>query len=160
MSSERPLEESSLLPLKELLRTMDAEIHALYEEYGIPVGPRFSMALIRIADSGPSSIGTLAAYTGVSHSAMSQAVSALAEEGLVSVTTGLDRRHRMVHLTDAGDSVVPFLRAEWEATESAVQEIDASLDVSLLSAVEQFRRAIESEPFSERIKRAMLRNAK
>src|SRR4051794_16529193 len=121
-----PTEISHWKPLKDLLDAMDGDIAQLYAERGVHgVRPRFSMALIKLSHGGPLTIKELAALTGVTHSAMSQTVSALRAEGLVTTQAGPDARTRQVALTDKGAAVVPFLEAEWRATEEAGARLEA-----------------------------------
>src|SRR4051812_4922582 len=112
--ADDPTEISHWKPLKDLLDAMDGDIAQLYAERGVHgVRPRFSMALIKLRHRGPLTIKELAALTGVTHSAMSQTVSALRAEGLVTTQAGPDARTRQVALTEKGAHLVPFLEAEW-----------------------------------------------
>ena len=150
--SDDPTEVSHWRPLKELLDAMDADIAALYAERGVHgVRPRFSMALIKLRHRGPLTIKELAALTGVTHSAMSQTVSALRTEGLVTTEAGPDARTRRVTLTSRGDRVVPFLEAEWRATEDAVAQLEAEVPYALTAVVRDLREALDRQPFRERI---------
>src|SRR3954469_11889016 len=128
---------------------MDGEIAQLYAERG--VRPRFSMALIKLRHRGPLTIKQLAALTGVTHSAMSQTVSALRAEGLVTTQAGPDARTRQVALTDKGVDVVPFLEAEWRATEEAVAELEAEVPYPLTAVVRDLRTALARRSFHDRI---------
>jgi DNA-binding MarR family transcriptional regulator len=150
--AEDPTEISHWKPLKDLLDAMDGDIAQLYAERGVHgVRPRFSMALIKLRHRGPLTIKELAALTGVTHSAMSQTVSALRVEGLVTTQAGPDARTRQVALTDKGAAVVPFLEAEWRATEEAVAELDAEVPYPLTGVVRDLRDALERRPFRDRI---------
>jgi DNA-binding MarR family transcriptional regulator len=147
-----PTEVSHWRPLKELLDAMDADIAALYAERGVHgVRPRFSMALIKLRHRGPLTIKELAALTGVTHSAMSQTVSALRTEGLVTTEAGPDARTRHVTLTSRGEQVVPFLEAEWRATEDAVAQLEAEVPYALTAVVRDLREALDRRPFRQRI---------
>jgi DNA-binding MarR family transcriptional regulator len=150
--SDDPTEVSHWRPLKDLLDAMDADIAQLYAERGVHgVRPRFSMALIKLRHRGPLTIKELAALTGVTHSAMSQTVSALRTEGLVTTEAGPDARTRRVTLTSEGEQVVPFLEAEWRATEDAVAQLEAEVPYALTAVVRDLREALDRRPFRERI---------
>jgi DNA-binding MarR family transcriptional regulator len=150
--AEDPTEISHWKPLKDLLDAMDGDIARLYAERGVHgVRPRFSMALIKLRHRGPLTIKELAALTGVTHSAMSQTVTALRGEGLVTTQAGPDARTRQVTLTDKGAAVVPFLEAEWRATEEAVAELEAEVPYPLTAVVRDLRDALERRPFRDRI---------
>ena len=150
--TDDPTEVSVWKPLKELLDAMDADIARLYAERGVHgVRPRFSMTLIKLRHRGSSTIKELAAMTGVTHSAMSQTVSALRTAGLVTTEPGPDARTRRVALTPAGADVVPFLEAEWRATEEAVAELEAEVPYPLTAVVRDLRAALARRSFHDRI---------
>ncbi|CAM3282245.1 MarR family winged helix-turn-helix transcriptional regulator [Occultella aeris] len=135
---------------------MDADIERLYRERGIEgVRPRFAMPLIRLAHVGPLTIKELAAALGKTHSAMSQTISLMRRENLVTTTPGADARTRPITLTERGRSLVPFLEAEWRATEQAVAELDAEVPYPLTRVVAELERALVARPFLDRL-RALL----
>jgi DNA-binding MarR family transcriptional regulator len=147
-----PTDESLWRPLRDLLDLMDDDIARLYTERGVRgVRPRFSKALIKLAHLGPLSIKQLAQAVEVTHSAMSQTVTALRAEGLVRVRPGEDARTRTVELTDEGRAVVPFLEAEWRATEAAVAELEAEVPYPLTAVVRDLRGALARRSFHDRI---------
>lgn len=131
---------------------MDADLARLYAERGVEgVSPRFTMVLIRLAHAGPLTIRDLAEAFDRTHSAMSQTVAALRREGLVESRPGRDARTRLVHLTDAGRELVPFLEAEWRATEDAVAELEAEVPYPLTRVVEDLNRALTRRSFRDRV---------
>ena len=131
---------------------MEAGISALYAERGVgTLRPRFAYPLIRLAHTGPLTIKELAASLGLTHSALSQTVSALRTQGLVASGPGPDARTRVVELTPRGRELVPFLQDEWRATEAAAAELDAALPVSLADFTAALRAHLEDVPFLERI---------
>ncbi|WP_344071479.1 MarR family winged helix-turn-helix transcriptional regulator, partial [Prauserella alba] len=133
-------------PLRRLQDAMDAEIARLYAEHGVDVRPRHTMPLIRLGRLGPMTIRRLAETTEVTHSAMSQTVASLRGDGLVATRPGDDARTRVVELTDAGRELLPFLEAEWRATEAAVAELDAELPYAFSRVVADMAAALERKP--------------
>jgi DNA-binding MarR family transcriptional regulator len=104
--------DSQWRALRLLLDSMNDEIAAVYAERGIEgVPPRFSMVLIRLAALGPLTIRQLADEVEVTHSAMSQTVTAMKGHGLVDAAPGADARTRLIGLTAKGRGLVPFLEA-------------------------------------------------
>jgi len=147
-----PTEQSRWRPLRLLLAAMDDEIAALYAERGLSgIRPRFAMPLIRLSRRGPMTIRELATSLDVTHSAMSQTVSALRREGLVRTTAGADARTREVELTARATAVVPFLEAEWRATERALADLEASLPRALSQVVHDIEAELRRRPFRDRI---------
>jgi DNA-binding MarR family transcriptional regulator len=150
--STDPTEQSRWRPLRLLMAAMDDDIAALYAERGVEgVRPRYTMPLIRLGRRGPMTIRALASAFDVSHSAMSQTVSALRREGLVRTNPGADARTREVALTPRARKLLPFLEAEWRATERAVAELDEEIPYALSQVVDDLAAALEREPFRDRI---------
>ncbi|WP_307849517.1 MarR family winged helix-turn-helix transcriptional regulator [Qaidamihabitans albus] len=138
--------------LHDLLAALDAEIESVYTERGITgVRPRFAYPLIRLAHTGPLTIRELARSLDRTHSAMSQTVAAMRREGLVRSEPGPDARTRRVALTRRGQDLVPFLEAEWRATEAAVVELDDEVPHPLSAVVAELEAALERRPMRERI---------
>lgn len=152
MVTSDPTDQSRWRPLRVLLTAMDDDIARLYDERGIVgIRPRFAMPLIRLGRRGPMTISELSDALHVTHSAMSQTVSALRRAGLVDSAPGADARTRQVALTEQGGAVVPFLEAEWRATEQAVGELEAEIPYALSHVVRDIEAALARRSFHDRI---------
>ncbi|MEV0753432.1 MarR family transcriptional regulator [Streptosporangium sp. NPDC050280] len=135
-----------------MLAALDAQIETVYVERGIEgVRPRFAYPLIRLAHTGPLTIRELADSLGRSHSAMSQTITAMRREGLVDSELGTDARTRRITLTGRGRALIPFLEAEWRATEAAVAELDDEIPHALSAVVAELERALARRPMRDRI---------
>jgi len=152
-TSPDPTEQSRWRPLRVLLEEMDRDIAKLYDERGVVgVRPRFAMPLIRLARRGALTIRELADALDVSHSAMSQTVAAMRTAGLVrSVAGSGDARTRSVALTRKGRELVPFLEAEWRATEAALAELEEEIPYPLSQVVRDVEAALGRRSFHDRI---------
>ena len=139
-------------PLFSVLRELDRGIEEAYATLGVEgVRPRFSMALMFLELAGPMTIRRLADECGVTHSAMSQSVSQMRAADLVESTPGSDARSRPVRLTARGREVVPPLRAEWDATESAIAELESELPYAPSRMAADLAEAVERRPFAQRV---------
>jgi DNA-binding MarR family transcriptional regulator len=139
-------------PLHAVLGQLDRGIEDAYAELGIQgVRPRFSMALMFLDLAGPMTIRRLADECGVTHSAMSQSVTQMRAGGLVETAPGADARARMVSLTPLGRRTVPVLRAEWAATEAALEELEAELPYRPSQVARDLAQAVARRPFAERL---------
>jgi DNA-binding MarR family transcriptional regulator len=147
--------------LRVLLEAMDDDIARLYDERGVAgIRPRFAMPLIRLDRGGAMTIRRLAEALGVTHSAMSQTVSALQRRGLVRSTPGADARTREVALTPRARKVVPFLESESRATEQAVAELEAEIPYALSQVVRDLEAALTRRSFHDRIARHLVATAR
>ena len=143
---------SRLRPLFAVLGDLDRGIAEAYATLGVEgVRPRFSMALMFLDLAGPMTIRRLAEECGVTHSAMSQSVSQMRTSGLVESVPGTDARSRVVSLTARGRDVVPVLRAEWDATEAALAELEDELPYPPSRVAADLREAVTRRPFAERV---------
>jgi DNA-binding MarR family transcriptional regulator len=139
-------------PVFALLRAMDDEIAAVYEGWGLPeLRPRFAPAVLELRAHGPRTIRALAEAVGVTHSAMSQTVTAMRSAGLVESVPGPDARTRVVRLTDHGGRVSALVRAEWDATEAAIGALEDEVDHPLTRAAADVAEALGRRPFRDRI---------
>lgn len=152
MATEDPTEHSLWRPVRDLFRTTDREIDKLYRERGLTnLRARFTMPLIRLKHRGEMTIRELATSLDVTHSAMSQTVSALRRDGLVETMKGRDGRTRTITLTQRAEQLIPFLEAEWRATEAAVHELEDELPYPLSRVVTDIEQALAERPFSDRV---------
>jgi DNA-binding MarR family transcriptional regulator len=143
---------SALRPLRLLLNEMDDDIGRLYDERGVAgVRPRFSMTLIKLRHLGPLTIRQLAAEVDVTHSAMSQTITAMRGAGLVNAAAGVDARTRTISLTDQGRALVPFLEAEWRATEAALAELETEIPCPITQVIRDMADALQRRSFHDRI---------
>ena len=139
-------------PLYAVLREFDRGIEQAYASLGIEgVRPRFSMALMFLDLAGPMTIRRLATECGVTHSAMSQSVTEMRKADLVESLPGKDARSRVVSLTSRGRDVVPILRAEWDATEAAIGELEDELPYAPSRMADDLAEALGRRAFSERL---------
>ncbi|WP_298254470.1 MarR family winged helix-turn-helix transcriptional regulator [uncultured Arthrobacter sp.] len=109
------------------------------------------MALVRLKHRGPLTIRDLAAQIGVTHSAMSQTVAVMKKDGLIESSPGADARTRLIALTDGGLALVPFLEAEWRATEAAWAELEDEVPYPLARVVDDLNRALARRSFRDRL---------
>lgn len=148
------LESSRWRPLRLLLKAMDDEIAELYEAAGITgFRPRFTGPLIQLGRRGPMTIRALADRMQVTHSAMSQTVRAMRTARLVESAPGGDARTRRVRLCETARELVPFLEAEWRATERAVIALEQEIPYPLSRVVRDIEQALAREPFRDRVQR-------
>ena len=132
---------------------MDDDISALYVASGqARVRPRFVGPLLFLADVGKATLTELSIARDVTHSAMSQTVSAMAAAELVDVQPGADARNRLVSLSSKGLAVVPLLRTEWAATEAVVRTLDEEVEYPLMQAVTSILDALSRKSFEERLR--------
>ncbi|MEU1569977.1 MarR family transcriptional regulator [Streptomyces collinus] len=139
--------------LRHVLELLDGDVAAVYEEQGMAgYRPRFSPVVRALVAQDPLSVRDLAEAIGVTHSAASQTAAQMARAGLVTHTPDpLDARRRLVGLTAEARSLLPRIEAEWEATATAMAELDAELSMPLGELLAEVAQAVGRRPFRERV---------
>ena len=147
------VDSSRWRPVWQLLGALDRDIADLYVEAGLTdFRPRFTGPLIRLARHGSMTIQQLADLAEVTHSAMSQTVAAMRKGGFVETVVGSDSRTRLVGLTAKSRAAVPFLEAEWRATEASLIELEAEVAYPLSRAVADISAALGRRSFPDRLR--------
>lgn len=138
--------------LRHVLELLDGDVAKVYAAAGLPeYRPRSSPIVRTLVAEGPLSIRELARAVGVTHSAASQTVAQLARSGLITLEPGADARQRIVHLTDKARDLLPTIEAEWQATATAIEELDAELSMPLAALLSEVTAALARRPFHDRI---------
>jgi DNA-binding MarR family transcriptional regulator len=150
--TEDLLNSSHWRPLRLMLDAMDQDIASLYDEAGITgLRTRFVGPLIQLSRHESMTIQELATSVEVTHSAMSQTAAAMRKAGFVDSAESNDGRTRRVELSERGREVLPFLEAEWRATEETVRELDAEIPYALSQVVEDINGALATGSFRQRL---------
>ncbi len=140
--------------VRTLLDLLDGEVEAAYAASGSDWRPRYTPVLRALMKLGPTSIKAVASEIGVSHSAVSQTVSQMTRDALVTLQSGADARERIVILTSKAEAMVPALQRQWAATNAAADQLDAELSAPLSEVLIEAIAALSRRPFGDRIKAA------
>jgi DNA-binding MarR family transcriptional regulator len=147
------VDSSHWRPLWQMQAAFDQDIAALYDDAGIAgVRTRFVGPLIKLSRHGAMTIQELATSMEVTHSAMSQTVAAMRRVELVVSAESTDGRTRRVQLSSRARDVLPFLEAEWRATEATIREIEDEIPYPLSRVVEDINEVLERRPFRHRLR--------
>lgn len=146
------LDSSRWRPLSQMLAAMDRDIASLYEDADIAgLRTRYVGPLIQLGRRESMTIQQLADSVEVTHSAMSQTAAAMRKAGLVEPAESEDRRARRIRLSSRGRELLPFLEAEWRATEATVRDLEAELPYPLSQVVADIAEALRVRPFKDRL---------
>ena len=140
--------------LRSLLEALDPAVEAQYEALGLDYRPRFTPVIRALDREGPMRIKDIAERSGLSHSAVSQTVSALVAREWVVLEPGEDSRERIVHLTGYAKTQLPRLKRQWRVTAKAAASLDEDLGLSLELLLRDALAALERESFTSRLVRA------
>lgn len=141
--------------VRRLLELLDGDVASLYREAGLDYRPRYTPVMRVLLREGESTIGELAARSGLTQPAVSQTVAQMARDGLVSTRPTRDRRVRNIGLTDKGEAMRDALERQWAATLEAAGALDAELPAPLSGIVAEAIDRLEARPFAGRVRDAM-----
>jgi DNA-binding MarR family transcriptional regulator len=104
-------------------------------------GHQFNL-MMTLSQLGPMTVGSLAETLGMDASGIPRAIRPLADEGLVAVERGSDRRQRLLSLTQTGRSRLERATPAWSRVQTElVEAIGPSRWVSLIAELRVVRRA-------------------
>lgn len=139
--------------LRHLIELLDGDVAVVEQELGLTsYRPRYAPFLRTLATLGPSSIRDLAKAVEVTHSAASQTVAQMGQQGLVSLSPGTDARQRIVDLTPHARELLPKLEQAWQAAEAAGRELDAELPHPLSEVIIAATESLQRKPLRDRIR--------
>jgi DNA-binding MarR family transcriptional regulator len=157
--SDDPTDRSRWRPVFRLLNEMDEEISRIYAENGIAdLRTNWVPVILKLQARGQMTIAELARGLDQTHSALSQKVAAMRGAGWVVTEPGPDGRSKKVRLTAKSERVADMLAAEWDATETSLDELEAQLPYALTRVAADIRQALASKSFGDRIAEKLVRD--
>jgi DNA-binding MarR family transcriptional regulator len=144
--------------LRHLVEHLEGAVEDAYRRSGLTYRPRYTPVVRALIASGPAAIRAIAGQAGVTHSAVSQTVLQMANDGLVELRTGEDARERIVALTPRARRMVPALQRQWAATNAAARGLDAELSSPLSALLRETLDALARHSFADRIAEAAAEN--
>jgi DNA-binding MarR family transcriptional regulator len=107
-------------------------------------GHQFNL-MMTLGQLGPMTVGSLAETLGMDASGVPRAIRPLADEGLVTVERGADRRQRLLSLTPSGRARLDRATPAWSKVQAElVEAIGPSRWITLIAELRTVRRAAAS----------------
>jgi len=104
-------------------------------------GHQFNL-MMTLGNKGPLTVGALADALGMDASGVPRAIRPLADDDLISVERGADRRKRLLSLTPSGRKRLNLATTAWTSVQGElVDAIGANRWASLMSELRTVRRA-------------------
>jgi DNA-binding MarR family transcriptional regulator len=115
-------------------------VNRLYDHALSEVGVRVTgySVLSRLAEEGPLSISQLAGRLAMERTTCTREVAPLLDAGLVEMTTGSDRRVRILRLTESGARTRAAAYPLWEGVQRRLADDFGDTDIAAL--LERLRR--------------------
>ncbi|MBD9415326.1 MarR family transcriptional regulator [Pseudomonas sp. PDM16] len=140
--------------LGELLRYVSelvesgAEEH--YQQMGLKYRARYTPVL-RAIRSGAQTVTEITSRTHLTQGAISQTISQMETDAIVSRQRGEDGRQTVVQLTPAGKKLVTKLNTHWSATFEAIEHLEQEIGYPLRHVLENAAKALEQRGFAQRL---------
>lgn len=106
------------------LRKATRSVSQFYDELLRPIGIRGTQysLLVSLHMSGSITVTQLAENVVMDRTTLTRNLEVLEKQGLVHVTAGLDRRTRMVTITEAGCNILDKAYPLWHQAQSGIKE--------------------------------------
>jgi DNA-binding MarR family transcriptional regulator len=144
-AAETPV--SALSPDACILRHVARASRAVVAAYDPALAPfgltghQFNLMMM-LGNMGPMTVGALAETLGMDASGVPRAIRPLADEDLIAVERGEDRRQRLLSLTPAGRARLDRATPAWTRVQvELIDSIGANRWVSLMSELRTVRKA-------------------
>lgn len=129
------------------------EVNKVYEQAGIPFEASWFPVFYLLGREQPMPLIDIAAQLEVSHSAISQLVTALKKKGLVNTAPCPDDgRRQLVMLTRKGEELLQQVQPVWAAITKAMNEL---ADEKILHAVSAMEKNVQEEALASRIQKQL-----
>jgi DNA-binding MarR family transcriptional regulator/ribosomal protein S18 acetylase RimI-like enzyme len=139
--------------LKRLTKRMDADISRIYEELGMDFNARWFPVVYQLARRSPLSVTELAELLGFSHTAIANFSRELIKQGwLVSESDPIDKRRRLLRLSEEGEAKVAVLVPIWEEIRIVVDDLVSSAEPNILEAVSGLEAQLDQAEMYTRLR--------
>lgn len=129
------------------------EVNKVYEQAGIPFEASWFPVFYLLGREQPLPLIDIAEQLEVSHSAISQLVTALKKKGLVKTAPCPDDgRRQLVMLSKKGEELLQQVQPVWAAITKAMNEL---ADDKVLQAVSAMEKNVQEEPLAIRIQKQL-----
>jgi DNA-binding MarR family transcriptional regulator len=138
--------------LRRISDRIDREADALYQALHLDFEQRWFGVVNQLVLHQTRTVGEIAEALGVSHAAVSQVRSALAESGLlVAEIDPADARKRVLKLSAAGKRLALKLAPIWSALNDAARELDAEAN-GVARVLERLEAALDRRSLTDRVR--------
>ena len=139
--------------LKRLSETIMNSGVEVYETLGIDFNPRWFPLYYALSEQDEQTVTQLAQSLDLSHPGLIKMAKGLEKRGLIeSIKDPLDKRKRILRLTEEGKDLLPNMQDAWTDISGALRKVVEESE-GLLSALEATEDALKKRPLPGRVKR-------
>ncbi|ANQ48793.1 MarR family transcriptional regulator [Flammeovirga sp. MY04] len=128
------------------------EVSKVYVRQGIDFDPAWFPFFYLLDQNKTMSLREISDQLGVSHSAVSQLATALIKKGHLQMEKcEIDRRRRIIQLTDQGNDLLQKSKPIWKALQLTMKEVSELGDQQLLKELTVLENSLKEENLSDRV---------
>jgi DNA-binding MarR family transcriptional regulator len=144
--------------LRRLSETFLSDVNRIYEAHNLPFDAAWFPVFYILSRKASVSIRDIANELAISHSSVSQLVSALTQKGLVKTTTAADdARRKVVEFTPKGKKLQQQIAPVWTALSQAMEELvnEGRHSKVLLKAITELEAGMAQKSLFDRIENSI-----
>jgi DNA-binding MarR family transcriptional regulator len=144
--------------LRRLSETFLGDVNRIYSSHKLKFDAAWFPIFYILARQQSVSIKDIAGELGISHSSVSQLVSALQQKGLIKTTTDAgDARRKVVEFTAKGKKLQQQIEPVWQALSAAMEELvnEGRHSKTLLKAIGETEQLMAQQSVFDRVERIM-----
>jgi DNA-binding MarR family transcriptional regulator len=146
--------------LRRLSDRLKSEASRIYRANGIEFNDGWFPVALVLSGRESISVTQIAEAFGTSHAAVSQMITAMKNNGLVSVQQDKrDKRRTIVQLTDKGRSTIEALRPLWNAIGQCTEELTTLSGNKFVKAISDIENRLEKQSLFSRVAEYMKSDA-
>ncbi len=139
--------------LKRLNRRMDTDVSRIYEDLGVDFNARWFPVVYQLAQRSPLSVTELAGLLGFSHTAIANFSRELVKNGLlISEPDPIDKRRRLLRLSEEGEARVAVLIPIWQEIRIVVDDLVTSAEPNILAAISGLENQLDQAEMYSRLR--------
>lgn len=139
--------------LRYLAEMVDKGSQETYQNLNIDYRPRYT-PILRALHAGAVTVQDVTALTRLTQGAISQSVSLMEQDGILTRKQQNDGRSFALVLTPAGTVLKESLLRHWDTIFTAIKQLEEDAGWPILNSLEGLAHCLEQQSFQERIANA------
>ena len=138
--------------LRRVVESLVANAEEVYAQLGLPFRARWTSTYLLLYEHGPMPIVELADRIGLTHPTIINITNAMADAGLVDQEIdAVDRRRRLVRLTELGEALSPELQRIWRVLTAVQHDRFRKLGCDVIRVLNQFEDELAQRDIAEEV---------
>jgi len=138
--------------LRKLSKTITEDAAQLYEQYRIPIKPKWFPVYYVLSEGQQKTITSIAQEIGHTHPSVSKIVKEMIKVDLVvEKRESVDRRQNLIQLSEKGMEISHKIQPQYDDVTNAIEKILAQTEHHLWRAIEEWEYLLEQKSLLQRV---------